>query len=178
MTVLILRIKNLMMLVFRNGFAMCQERGWRSSSGFLARQMSRCSHPRDAHHWERRRPRRHGFTGRARVRLPEHQPHSTRSSRPVHHDAAIHVTPTWERRRPRQHGFSGRARVRLPEHQPHSARSSRPVHHDAAIHVRPPGSAGALAGRVSQDATQSDFPHLNLIRPAVPGPCTTMQPST
>ena|GEM_PF-2762732 len=46
------------------------------------------------------------------------------------------------------------------------------VHHDAAIHVRPiPGSAGALAGTVSQDVPACDFPHLNLIRPALPGPC-------
>ena len=45
------------------------------------------------------------------------------------------------------------------------------MHHDAAIHVTPTrGSAGALAGRVSQDATQSDFPNISLIRPAVPGP--------
>ena len=51
-----------------------------------------------------------------------------------------------------------------------------PVHHDAAIHVTPtPGSAGALAGTVSQDATQSDFPNISLIRPAVPSPCTTMR---
>ncbi|NBT27240.1 MAG: hypothetical protein EBT09_12005, partial [Actinobacteria bacterium] len=35
----------------------------------------------------------------------------------------------------------------------------------------PPGSAGALAGTVSQGVTQSDFPNISLIRPAVPGPC-------
>ena len=56
---------------------------------------------------------------------------------------------------------SGRAWVRI-----------RPVHHDASIHVTPtPGSAGALAGRVSQGVTQSDFPNISLIRPAVPGRC-------
>ena len=38
------------------------------------------------------------------------------------------------------------------------------VHLEGAGHLRPPGSAGALAGRVSQDVIGWDFPHVGLGR--------------
>ena len=79
--------------------------------------------------WERRRPRRHGFTGRTRVRFP------ARHSRYNTHDLTClavgrdgpplsEAWPSWERRRPRRHGFTGRTRVRFP------ARHSRYNTHD------------------------------------------------
>ena len=40
------------------------------------------------------------------------------------------------------------------------------VHPVGAGHVRPPGSAGALAGRISQDAIEWDFPHFRLSQQA------------
>ena len=62
----------------------------------------RCSHPRDAHPWERRRPRRHGFSRCGRMRFPAPEPHSTRSSQPVHHDEA------WRARRGLRGDVGGR----------------------------------------------------------------------
>ncbi len=158
----------------------------------------RFSHPCQAPLGAPAPPRRQGFSGCVPMRLPEHQPHSTRSSRVVHHDSAIHVRPPWERRRPRRQGFSRCVSMRLPEHQPRT-RAWPGKCHDAAIHVRPtlgaptpspagfltmcpykisrtsasfdpqlpgraprcshpreahPGSAGTLAGRVSQGVSQ------------------------